>query len=171
MERKILCIAILLVMPVCAHAERSVVLEQEDLPLEILKYSASFEEQTEEGDHPDQIRHMVRYKNISGKEITAIRFGLVTFSASNAFIAQAIGVISDTLKAGEIGPITIWLQRSDLHPSFKQHGTAVIYVGDARFADGSVWRTGRAPLLGQLRKFSKSLKMKDLQERSRKLSD
>jgi hypothetical protein len=147
--------------------ESSVILKQNDTPLEITLYQASFEAETRataySRGNSDQIVHSVTYKNVSGKDIVALQIGLNAFDAFNGFMGRSSGWSTELVPAGASKKAS-WAQKPYSAFTFKNYGTGVVYINAVRFSDGTIWRANLAEILTELQKFEKELKREDLVE-------
>lgn len=161
-------LVVLCLVSTVARAENSVILSQKGPPLKITKYDATYEEEYRGSysNHPDQIKHTVNYKNVSGKLIVAYQIGLVAFDVFNNFMDKFIGWSIEDV-AADIESEGIWIQTPYAAFSFKRYGTAVTFVNAVRFSDGSIWRADIGEVLTELQKFEKDVKKEDLQEKKR----
>jgi hypothetical protein len=166
----ILCLAfcsLLIGVSICA-AENSVILNQSNSPLKLVRYQASFEPEMRSQylSNPDQIKHSAVYRNVSNKQIVALQIGFAAFDAFNRLMDRFSGwsidpISPDTEAKGE------WEQRPYAAFSFRHYGTGVAYVYAVRFADGTIWRADLNEVLVEMQKFEKELRKEDIQEKRR----
>ena len=161
-------IGLLMLVSATANAETAVILTQKSAPLRIIKYDATYQEEsrTAYSSHSDQIKHTVSCENLSDKRVVAFQIGLVAFDAFNDFMDKFDGWSFKTLNTGENGE-SVWTQSPYAAFSFRKYGTGVAYVSAVRFEDGAIWRANLAEILLELQKFEKDLKREDLEEKKK----
>lgn len=151
-----------------ALAESAVVLKQGESPLEIISYAASYSAKTSSTRYsvgtPEQIEHIVVYRNTSAKDVVAVQIGLAAFDAFNGFMGRFSGWSMTPVSVGE-QKTAEWNQRPYAAFSFEKYGTGVAYVSAVRFADGTIWRANLKEVLQEMQKFEKELKAEDLADK------
>ena len=111
------------------------VLEQGGAPVEIVGYTANYQRGTSSRYSREGIRHSVTYRNISGRKIVALQFGLLSFNIFNEFQDRLGGYTIEDV-APEESATGEWLASALAESSFY---TGVAYVSKVRFEDGQVW--------------------------------
>jgi hypothetical protein len=161
-------VIVLIFAATLVNAENSVVLSQKASPLKIIKYEATYQEESRGAysSHPDQIRHTVSCENVSGNTIVAFQIGLVAFDAFNDFMDKFDGWSIKTVSSGGNAE-SIWTQSPYAAFSFRKYGTGVAYISAVRFEDGTIWRANLTEILLELQKFEKNLKKEDLEEKKK----
>lgn len=139
-------------------------------PLEVIAYNAHYASAGEEGQPVDGIRHLVTYKNVSGKVIVAVRIGFVSFDYFNEFIGTVKGLGEDLLIpnstnapdfTSDLGSGS-WLQTFE-RADFAFH-TGVAYVSAVRFGDGTIWKADPSIVALELSKIQKAFDAALLEE-------
>ncbi len=135
-------ICALLVLPIVLFGERSIVLKQENVPLNIDKYEASYYDQN--------VDHEVSYKNISQQKIVALRLGFISFTVFNDFLDSTKGISVETIEIGQIKKGT-WTHAKYRGFSFRKYGTGIAFVDAVRFEDGTIWKADYDEILPQIK--------------------
>ena len=148
---------LLLATAVWTDAETSVILQQTNSPIQILRYT----------NHAyglgDRITHSITFTNTSRARVTRIQFGFASFDAFNSYMGSLIGWegMAETNSQSDDS----FNQRNDQVIRFEEYGTGVAYVKAVRFDDGTIWRADMGAILFELQKFEKDLKPDDLKEK------
>jgi hypothetical protein len=145
------------------RAENAVILKQIDAPLVITNHTATWKPNPN-APNSSVILHETHVKNVSGKEIVAFQMGFVLLDAFNSFMgARSDRALTDIRKGED------WSGFFEQSPyeafRFARYGTAIVYVRDVRFADGSIWHVDMATIFLELKKLVKDLTREDLQEK------
>jgi hypothetical protein len=142
-----------------APAPKTIIIRQENSPVEIAAYTAKYLERsqyTTEGIH-----HSLTYSNRGTQKVVAIRFGLVTFDVFNRFLGKTGGISMDDLASGKSEKGS-WVNSPYADFSFL---TGLAYVDMVRLEDGTIWQADEATVLDEIRKIEKDFDAKLLRER------
>lgn len=154
--------ALLLITTSSTYAQRSEskILKQKNVPVAIEAYQAQFQRRA--GTYQREgINHAIEYRNTSGRNITAIQFGLVSFDIWNEFLDRMGGVTMRTLKSNEKDK-SEWTATAYADFSFN---TGVAYVSKVRFDDGEIWSADLDEVAAQMRQIEKDFDVKNLKKK------
>ncbi len=107
--------------------------------------------------------HSVKYKNISGKVIVAMKFGIVSFDTFNQLLDSFTGIAIENIEVDADVDGT-WNQACISPWLYKKFGSGVIYVDVVRFQDGTFWYSDKDKVIFELQKFEKDLTTDDLKK-------
>lgn len=131
---------------------RSLIVPQPDVPVAIDSYSAWYSDVPIRGFTKAGIYYVVEFSNKSGKRITAIEFGLISFDVFNEVLDWGHGL---SLFA-DYGLSESARYKEDEWVSPSSNGIAqfsgVVWVNRVRFVSGEIWKADRQPILEVLRK-------------------
>ena len=134
------------------------VIAQIGAPVKIVSYKASYNSGSKYV--TKGIHHNLEYENTSGKEIVAIRFGLVSFDVFNRFIDRTGGIDMDEVEPNKTSKGS-WVARA--YADFSFH-TGVVYVDKVRFASGDIWHADVDTIVQDLQKIEEGFDAANLQE-------
>jgi hypothetical protein len=140
-----------------ARAENSGIVPQEGAPLKVLSYTAEFDE----ADKKALIEHKVKYQNVSPAKIVAARFGILEFNGYSELIDAFCGYTIENSNKGEKDNAT-FIDIAEHSAFFEDFGAGYIWVDAVRFADGTLWKVDRAPILAELQKIKPEISASDL---------
>jgi hypothetical protein len=143
------------------YSQTTEILTQEDAPITITEFQAEYQEDsryTSEG-----IRYDVEYTNTSNNDIVAFSFGFFAFDVFNRSLGRPLnGFTIENLDVGDKNN-GAWVQTTYSASLFRDYGTAISYVANVRFSDGSIWSYNEDNVLNQLQEFEESLTAEDLE--------
>jgi hypothetical protein len=147
---------------------RSLVVEQQNAPVAIDSYSAWYSEVPIRGSTLAGIYYVVEFSNKSGRRITAIEFGLVSFDVFNEFLdwAHGLTVFADRgLSEDARYQQTQWVSPS---ANGIAQFTGVAWVNRVRFESGEIWVADRQPVLERLRQIQPTFDASILERKPRR---
>ena len=135
-------------------AETSIILKQEDSPVQIVEYKVdTYASSLDEG-----IETKLVLKNLSGSKIAVVRFGEVTFNSFGEYFDSSVGLISNSWKGILSGEI-IKENFSNISPGIEfvtNYGTGFVFIDAVRFEDGKIWRANRDDIVVQIKEMFES---------------
>lgn len=136
------------------NAER--IVPQPNAPIQIAEYSAMYQAASRStySSNPSQVAHSVGYRNVSGRTVTAIRFGFVEFNMFNEYMDKFMGYDRDTVKSDKTDKVSKSEFANSGYKSFA-FDTGVVYVDRVRFDNGEIWACDLEAVLAELQKIEK----------------
>ena len=141
---------------VVAHAEKALIINQQNSPLNIDSYSVWY---TDGGTRysTEGINHEVSLTNITQQAVTAYKVSFISFDAFNEEMGRALGGVSIETIVGGMSGGGRWKHSPYAAFTFKDYGTGVAYVSKARLADGSIWTADFDFVLARLQEIQADL--------------
>ena len=141
---------LVLLLPInTAQAGNEIILKQNNAPLEISNYSATYRS-PDRGIGDGSIIHRLSVKNISDQTIEAYGLGFYAFDAFNRSLGRPfVGYDMSAISAAELFQPS-WENRVVSAYLFRKHGTAAAYVAIVRFRDGTIWKANETDIAIQL---------------------
>lgn len=150
-------------------ADEDIIIAQKDAPIEIVEYSAEYDEGGEYSS--EGIRHNVTVKDVSDDEVLAYTLGFVSFNTFREFLdsftGYDIGKLRDQKSAS-------WVQTTYAAFSFEYYGTGIAFVRQVRLEssesnseDDKIWEADMESVLSRLRQYEEDLSIKQLEKKRR----
>ncbi len=157
--KKLLLLLVGIFTSVSLAQKTSRIIEQSQAPIKIVSYEADYQKG---GKYSSKgIRHEVEYRNISKRNIVALKIGLVSFDVWNEFLNQTGGISMIILSPNETEDGT-WIARAYGDFSFY---TGLAYVSNVRFSNGEIWSADLDNIAKELRKVEKDFDVSTLIEK------
>ena len=138
------------------------IIYQDGQPIQVTSYRSIYVPDVDM--EAEGILHSVKYKNNSGKNIVAIKFGFASFDAFNHLLDSFTGISIEDIEVDSDAEGT-WKQTCISPWLYKKFGSGVMYIDVVRFQDGSFWYSDKDKIISELQKFEKDLKKEDLKKK------
>lgn len=161
MRTKIIALGIcfLWFLPIALFGEKSIVLKQENAPMKIEKYEASYYEQS--------VYHEATYKNISQQKIVAFKLGFISFDVFNEFLDSTKGISVEDIEINNSKKGS-WSSAKYRGFLFRKYGTGIAFVDVVRFEDGTIWKVNFDEILPQIKELYEEFSADLLKEKEEK---
>ncbi|MCA1790546.1 MAG: hypothetical protein LC667_12020 [Thioalkalivibrio sp.] len=156
-------LAAFLLAPLAFSQNEARVIEVPGAPLEIISYSAQYDEG---GSYSTEgIQQRVVVQNVSDQGVVALGIGFHAFDAFKRYMGRPLtGIAIFELRSEGESTRMSWNHRPTSAFTFEDYGIGVAFVRIVRLEDGTIWEADMDYVLGELQKIEDGLALEDIQE-------
>lgn len=155
MKKTFFLLSILLLFMVSSNAivEKCIIVKQDDSPIEIQRFSCSYE---------NNINYNLLYQNITDKRIKAVRFSFVSFNVFNEYLHTIKGLVIEDIDPNQASKKATYTDNCYGDFSFL---TGIVFVDSARFGDDTIWQANKKLILQEIKKIQDNFEPAMLEEK------